>query len=97
MEGSGGRGGRAAGGRVCFLTSGAVGVVPPVTSKPACQGMGAGHSGVGPSGKGTKQDIWAESAGGGEGGNAEHYRQFGTRGGSVKDRDKRWLTFERRL
>lgn len=65
---------------------------PPVTSKPACQG----NSGAGPSGKGTKQDTWAESAGA-EGGDAEHYRQFNTRGKIKKDRDKRWLTFERRL
>lgn len=36
---------------------------PSVTSKPDCQGMGVGHSGIGPSGKGTKQDIWAELAG----------------------------------
>lgn len=34
-----------------------------MTSKPDCQGVGVGHSGIGPSGKGTKQDIWAELAG----------------------------------
>lgn len=36
---------------------------PSVTSTPDCQGVGVGHSGIGPSGKGTKQDIWAELAG----------------------------------
>lgn len=68
-----------------------------MTSKPACQGMGVGHSGVGPSGKGTKQDIWAESAGGVGREGMLSTTDNSVLEGSVKDRDKRWLTFERRL
>lgn len=58
--------------------------------KPACQGaVGPALLGKGPS------ETWARVGGGG-GRGAEHYRQFNT-GGETKDRDKRWLTFERRL
>lgn len=83
------------GGGVCSLMSGAVGVAPSVTSKPACQRVGVGNSGFSPSGKGTKQDIWAELAGV-EGGMLST-TDNSILEGRLKDRDKRWLTFERRL
>lgn len=68
---------------------------PSVTFKPACQGVGVGNSGFSPSGKGTKQDIWAELAGV-EGGMLST-TDNSILEGRLKDRDKRWLTFERRL
>lgn len=66
-----------------------------MTSKPACQGMGVGNIGFSPSGKGTKQDIWAELAG--VGGGVLSTTDKSILEGRLKDRDKRWLTFERRL
>lgn len=74
-----------------------------LVSDSGCSGNGplsdlsqpARGSGAGPSGKGAKRDAWAKM-GEGRGRGAEHYRQSNT-GGETKDRDKRWLTFERRL
>ena len=63
---------------------------PLVTSASLPGAVGLALLGKGPSK--THGPNWA----GGGGWGAEHYRQFNT-GGETEDRDKRWLTFERRL